>query len=168
MSEFQLNRISHDAIPTALEKARQYRLLLEPEQAESICLDILAIEPEHSEASILLILALTDQFTHRCQTLDAKRVLDLIKQLPHRYDQLYYQGLVNERRGRAMLHNSMSHSFAYGYFHKALLFYQQAMQQSPSGNDDAILRSNACLRTIENKRLKPRIDPDELHNDGES
>lgn len=167
MNEFELSRISHEAIPTALEKARQYRLLLEPEQAESICLDILAIEPKHHAATILLILALTDQFTHSGQVLDAKRVLNLIETLPNEYDRLYYKGLVSERRGRAMLRNSMSHSFAYAYFHKAILLYQQAQQHSPDNNDDAILRSNACIRTIQDKRLKPRIDRDELHSDGE-
>lgn len=168
MNEFKLNRISHDAIPMALAKARQYRSLREPEQAESICLDILAIEPEHHEANILLILALTDQFTHSNHALNAKQVLKLIDNLPDAFDRLYYQGLVNERHGRSMLGNSMSHSFAYGYFHKAIQLYQQAQQISPENNDDAILRSNACIRTIQSKRLKPRIDRDESHHHGES
>lgn len=167
MHEFKLSRIHHDAIPTALEKARQYRLLLEPEQAESICLDILAIEPDNHPANILLILSLTDQFTRVGQVLDAKRVLALIEKLPTRYDRLYYQGLVSERRGRAMLQKSMSCSFAYGYFHKAIFLYQSAQKEQTNNNDDAILRSNACLRTIQDKRLEPRADRDEIYDDGE-
>ena len=39
---FELKHITHEAIPHALEKAERYRLLNEPEEAESICLDILA------------------------------------------------------------------------------------------------------------------------------
>jgi hypothetical protein len=47
MSEpFDLKPISIASIPRALEKAERYRLLNEPEQAESICLDILDAEPD--------------------------------------------------------------------------------------------------------------------------
>ena len=38
---FELERISIDAVPAALEKAERYRLLNEPLMAESICLDVL-------------------------------------------------------------------------------------------------------------------------------
>src|SRR5882757_10686481 len=54
--------ISRDAIPLALEKAERYRLLNEPLQAESICLDVLAVDPENQRVLVLLLLALTDQF----------------------------------------------------------------------------------------------------------
>ena len=35
-----LKPLSADAIPAALAKAERYRLLNEPDQAESICLDL--------------------------------------------------------------------------------------------------------------------------------
>ena len=60
MPDFKI--ISRDAIPQALEKAERYRLLNEPAQAESICLDVLAVDPENQRVLVLLILALTDQF----------------------------------------------------------------------------------------------------------
>src|SRR5215469_9588980 len=60
--EYQLKRISTDAIEEAVAKAELYRSLNEPEEAESICRDILAIEPNHQLAARLLGLALTDQF----------------------------------------------------------------------------------------------------------
>lgn len=168
MHDLDLNRISASAIPGALDKARQYRSLLEPEQAESICLDILEVEPNHHEALILLILALTDQFSHSGQMLDAKRVLKLVDVLPDEYGRLYYRGLVSERRGRAMLNESMSRSFTYEYFREAMQCYAQAQTLRPEHNDDAILRWNACLRTIRRERLEPRADRDELHLDMES
>src|SRR5262245_62132513 len=59
MPQFQLKPIDADAIPRALEKAERYRLLAEPEEAESICLDILAIEPDNQQALVMLLLALT-------------------------------------------------------------------------------------------------------------
>src|SRR5712691_7028383 len=93
--------ISRKAIPEALAKAERYRLLNEPEQAESICLDILAVDPENQSALIILLLALTDQFHYgpaECFTQD-KAVLDKLRS---EYDRLYYRGLIWERRGHAL------------------------------------------------------------------
>lgn len=168
MHNLELNRISASAIPAALDTARQYRSLLEPEQAESICLDILAVDPDHHQAQVILILALTDQFAHRGQVLDAKRVLELVDALPEEYERQYYRGLVSERRGRAMLNESMSRSFTWEYFREAMQWYAQAQTRRPENNDDAILRWNACLRTVRRERLQPRADQDEAHPDMES
>ena len=41
---FELERISSEAVPGALEKAERYRLLNESLGAESICLDILPVD----------------------------------------------------------------------------------------------------------------------------
>ena len=168
MKDVKLHLISAEAIPAALDKAKQYRSLLEPEQAESICLDILEAQPGHHDAQIILILALTDQFSHSGQALDIKRVLDLIEDLGDDYERLYYKGLVNERRARAMLNESMSRSFAYDYFCKAMQLYDQAEKIRPTHNPDALLRWNACLRTVQRERLHPRPDQDETHMDMES
>jgi len=168
MQDLQLHHIGIDAIPAALEKARQYRSLLEPEQAESICLDILEVQPDNHEARILLILALTDQFSHSGKPLNVKSVLERIEELPDEYERLYYKGLVSERRARALLHESMSRSFTYGYFREAMRWYEQAEKIRPAHNDDAILRWNACLRTLRRERLQPRPDRDEAHQDMES
>lgn len=158
-----LHRIGETSIPAALDKAKQYRSLLEPQQAESICLDILEISPEHNEARIVLILALTDQFTHSGTHIDQKQVLKLINALPEKYQRLYYRGIVDERRGRALLRESMSRSFAYDYFMQAVDHYDQAHTCHPEHNDDAILRRNACIRTMQREKLQPRRDPDESH-----
>jgi hypothetical protein len=168
MHDLKLHHIGIDAIPAALEKARQYRSLLEPEQAESICLDILEVQPDNHEAQIVLILALTDQFAHRGKSLEAKGVLQRVKQLPDEYERLYYQGLVSERRARALLHESMSRSFTYDYFLDAMHWYEQARKIRPVHNDDAILRWNACLRTLRRERLQPRPDRDAPPIDMES
>src|SRR5256885_12157993 len=58
----QLKPISSEAIPRALSKAERYRLLNEPQEAESICLDILATQPDNQQALVMLLLADTDQF----------------------------------------------------------------------------------------------------------
>src|SRR3989442_7119311 len=59
---FELKPLTQEAIPKALEKAERYRLLKEPAQAESICLDVLQIDPGNQQALVMLFLALTDQF----------------------------------------------------------------------------------------------------------
>ena len=61
--EFKLKAISPEGIEAALSKAEVYRFLNEPEEAESICQDVLAIQPGHQLALRTLGLALTDQFT---------------------------------------------------------------------------------------------------------
>src|SRR6476646_9345605 len=58
----ELKQLNKDAIPAALEKAERYRLLNEPGEAESICLDILAVDPDNQRAIITLLLAFTDRF----------------------------------------------------------------------------------------------------------
>ena len=58
----ELKQLNKDAIPAALEKAERYRLLNEPGEAESICLDVLAVDPDNQRAIITLLLALTDRF----------------------------------------------------------------------------------------------------------
>ena len=70
---FDLKPLSRDAIPAALAKAERYRLLNEPGEAESICLDVLQIEPANQDALVMLILALTDQFPRRCLVAQRRR-----------------------------------------------------------------------------------------------
>ncbi len=52
----EIKALSQEAIPEALQMAERYRLLNEPDEAESICLDILAVDPNHQEALITLLL----------------------------------------------------------------------------------------------------------------
>jgi hypothetical protein len=61
--EYNLKSISKAGIAEATAKVELYRYLNEPEEAESICRDILAIEPQHQLALRLLGLSITDQFS---------------------------------------------------------------------------------------------------------
>src|SRR6266545_2285222 len=60
-----LKPLSMAGLAAALEKAERYRLLNEPREAESICLDVLEVDPEHQRALVILLLAITDQFGQR-------------------------------------------------------------------------------------------------------
>ena len=59
----QLKVISRAGIAEAIAKAELYRYLNEPEEAESICRDILSVDSGHQLARRLLGLSITDQFT---------------------------------------------------------------------------------------------------------
>ena len=60
-----LKPLSKGGIESALERAERYRLLNEPSQAESICLDILEIDGENQKALVLMLLAITDAFAQQ-------------------------------------------------------------------------------------------------------
>ena len=60
----ELKTLSAKAIPAALAKAQRYRMLNDPDEAESICLDILAVEPDNQDALITMLLAVTDKFSY--------------------------------------------------------------------------------------------------------
>ena len=100
---FELNTLTREAIPAALEKAVRYRLLDEPEQAESICEDVLRIDPENQEALATLVLALTDRlYGPRPASPHAAR--ELIRRFHGEYEREYYAGIVDERLVVVSLH----------------------------------------------------------------
>lgn len=156
MAEFHLKKMHADSVAAALKKAEHYRLLNEPRQAESICRDILEVEPANRQATITLVLALTDQFASDTVRLtrEAQQLLDGIKD---EYDHAYYSGLVCERRATAHLESLSpgSSSRAYDWYTKAMAFYEQAEKRRQAGNDDPLLRWNACARIMMQNRLEP-------------
>ena len=152
---FTLKPLSREAIPGALAKAERYRLLNEPWQAESICRDILAVEPGHREARVMLVLALTDQFQQGVGTQEA---LEAIAALVEEYDRRYYTGIVHERRALALFRQTdfRSGDTVYLLLVHAMEWYGKAEAMRPAGNDDALLRWNACARFLDRFRhLKP-------------
>ncbi|MBX6326821.1 MAG: hypothetical protein IRY93_12390, partial [Chthoniobacterales bacterium] len=84
----ELKRLHKDAIPAALEKAEHYRLLNEPAEAESICLDILAVDPENQRAIVTLLLALTDRF-EKGYGVSETQTKELLARLKSDYDRAY-------------------------------------------------------------------------------
>ena len=69
---FELKTLSPESVPRALAKAERYRLLNEPGEAESICLDALQVDADNQEVLAMLLLALTDQFDDDLLTAQAK------------------------------------------------------------------------------------------------
>lgn len=154
---FELKPLSEGGIEAALRKAVRYRLLNEPFEAESICLDILGVDADNQQALTTLVLALTDQFGHEGGA-TVKDAQALIPQLKSAYDRNYYAGIICERRGEAYLrgHSTGTGPIAYDWLRKAMSFYEEAERLSPGGNDDPILRWNTCARLINRyEHLRP-------------
>ena len=149
---FELKPITKESIPRALEKAERYRLLNEPAEAESICMDILDVEPENEKALITLILALTDQSENGSKVHEARNVLP---RLQDDYKKAYYAAMICERRGKALLDlgGPGSGAVAHDWLRDAMDLYEKAESMRPPGNDDAILRWNTCARTIMTNHL---------------
>lgn len=155
---YELKRISADAIPAALEKAVRYRLLNEPMQAESICLDVLELEPENRDALVTLLLAITDQFDQHMGE-RVHRSYDVLERMADEYSRLYYEGIINERKAKAHLRRGGPGSghHAFTLLRKAMELYDRADPISPEGNDDAVLRWNTCARII---MSHPEVEPE--------
>ena len=149
---FQPRPISKEAIPAALMKAERYRLLNEPGEAESICLDILQIEPSNQEALVSLVLALSDQFREETASsrTAASRADEFLSRLTDEYDRLYYSGLIRERRAKAALQRDRyAAPHAAEWLREAMSFFERAEAVRPTHNDDAVLRWNACGRLLQ-------------------
>jgi hypothetical protein len=146
---FELKLLSHEAIPAALEKAHRYRLLNEPEQAVSICQDILRLDPEHQEALTTLLLALTDRFAD-ARPVPPHQARALLPRFHSEYDREYFAGIISEREGIAWLRSDKPRcgSAAYLCFREAMSCYERAENIRPPANDDALLRWNSCARMI--------------------
>ena len=152
----QLKPLSKESIPKALTRAKHYRLLNEPRQAESICRDILNIEPKNQLAILIFILAITDQFGSQKQSL-AQEAKELCELLTSEYERKYYRGIIEERLGRAALKRSSPRVkyIAYEHYRLAMEYYTAAEKISPKANQDAVLRWNACVRGIDDFKLAP-------------
>ena len=148
--EYEVKRISTAGIAEAVAKAELYRSLNEPEEAESICRDILTIEPQHQLALRLLGLALTDQFsrTRLRSLLRNRKTSSSISVIPTSASTT--RGLLYERRAKAMLKAGQPPRSLLAFFDQALRSFAEAEKVRPAGNDDAILRWNRCVRLLQN------------------
>jgi len=146
---FELKPLSEKGIKSALEKAKHYRLLNEPLQAESICRDILDHEPDNQGAIVNLILSLTDQFANNLGP-QFKECKELCAKLDTEQDRAYYAGIAAERRAMTHLSDRGAESglLAYEWFEKAMANYETADGLSKDDDDLAILRWNTCARIV--------------------
>jgi hypothetical protein len=146
---FELKPLSPDAVPRALAKAERYRLLNEPGEAQSICLDVLAADPANQEATRTMILSLTDQFVTEPSLVS--EAIATVALLHDEYDRKYFAGIIHERRAKAHLahHTPRGGGRAYEWLRQAMACFEEADALRPASNEDARLRWNACARLID-------------------
>jgi hypothetical protein len=153
---FELKPLHRDSVEAALTKAERYRLLNEPGEAESICLDVIDVDPDNQAARITLLLALTDQFADMPAA--HKHAREALAGLRSEYDRAYYAGIIAERRAKAQFARGGPGSSVgtYDWLAEAMRHYERAEAVRPAGNDDALLRWNACARFL---RSHPQLRP---------
>ena len=157
---FQLKTLSREAIPRSLEKAEWYRLLNEPTEAESICLDVLHVDPDNQKALVIMLLALTDEFERRLGPA-VQQAEELLPRLRDEYERAYYAGIICERRAKARLNHGGpgAESAAYDWLRQAMTWYERAEAVCPPGNNDPALRWNTCARILmRNPNVRPSPD----------
>src|SRR5260221_5181584 len=148
--------VTREGIPRAREKADRNRLLTEPVDAESICLDVLTLDPENARALVMLVLALTDQFGEG--SADAlPRAREVLPRLRDDYERAYYAGIISERRAKAHLKRGGhgARAIAYEAFQEAMTWVEKAEAIRPAGNDDPVLRWNTCPPIRARQDLQP-------------
>ncbi len=165
--EFQLKTISREGISEAISKAELYRYLNEPEEAESICHDVLAADPGNQLAARLLGLAITDQF--RGQASDRYAEVEKIFQgLGDTYERHYYRGILFERRAKAHMRAGFPREILVSSLVEAMHCFEEAEKNRPPNNDDALLRWNRCVRLLEKLPLTEGKSKEEFLEDHDS
>ncbi|HEX9848396.1 MAG TPA: hypothetical protein VGB33_08260 [Acidimicrobiia bacterium] len=158
--QFELKTITAQGLDAAVARAEHYRLLNQPRLAQSICFDVLAVDPDNQRALVALVLAMTDEFEAGASSVNGAR--GYANQLTDDYQRHYYNGIIAEREGRALMARGPSAAVAYHAFREAMEFFEKAEAVRPQGNDDSILRWNACARTITSANLRPPPPEEQL------
>jgi len=150
--ELELKALPDGEMSTALAMARCCRDVSEPEEAESICLDLLRVEPDNQEALVLLLLARSDLLEegHRG---GVDRARESLSRIVSAYEREYYAGIVCERQARYLLRSRGRHSsfVAWEWFQYAMDHFEEAARLAPE-RVESVLRFNACVRLIEQNR----------------
>ena len=157
----ELKSLHKDAIPAALEKAERYRLLNEPGEAESICLDILHVDPENQQAPITLLLALTDRVRKRLRRQRyANQGVAVADEISVRPRVLFRNRGGTPREGETASEHAGLPVSGLRSLREAMTWFEKAESIRPPGYDDPILRWNTCSRIIAKNGLVPR-EPEE-------
>jgi tetratricopeptide (TPR) repeat protein len=144
---YVLKRLPRANLEAAIAKAAHYRDLNQPEEAESICRDVLDVDPGNQAAFKLLGLAITDQFPNGQVGL-LEEAVAAFERLADEYERVYHVGVAWERAAKAHLERGEAHSAVTSFEH-ALRLFEKAEGMRPD-NPDPVLRWNRCVRLLSN------------------
>ena len=142
---YSLKHLPRGCLDTALTKAEHYRAFKQPEEAESICRDVLEIDGNYPRAWKVLGLAMTDRLASGPAGL-LERALEAFDRLPELYERTYHKGVAWERAGKAHTERQEARS-AVAAFEHALALFDRAEHLRPD-LPDPVLRWNRCVRFL--------------------
>jgi tetratricopeptide (TPR) repeat protein len=143
---YELKPLTSKNLAAAIELAKHYRDLNEPEEAESICRDVIAVAPDNEDAWRTLGLALTDQFPARWMTLFDEARSSFAK-LQSEYERVYYAGITWERYAKAQVEAGRAHNAIHA-FEEALSRFEEAERIGPKDLPNPIVHYNRCVRAL--------------------
>jgi tetratricopeptide (TPR) repeat protein len=144
---YALKRLPRANLEAAIAKAAHYRDLNQPEEAESICRDVLDVDPQSQQAWKLLGLAITDRFPSGQVGL-LEEAIEAFERLGDEYERVYHLGVAWERAAKAHLEKNEAHSAVTAFEH-ALRLFEKAEGMRPD-SPDPVLRWNRCVRLLSN------------------
>jgi tetratricopeptide (TPR) repeat protein len=142
---YALKRLTRANLEAALVQAAHYRDLNQPEEAESICRDVLDVDPQNQPAWKLVGLAITDQLQAGPVGL-LEEAIASFEQLTDEYERVYLVGVAWERAAKAHLEKNEAHSAVTAFEH-ALCHFERAEVMRPD-SADPVLRWNRCVRLL--------------------
>jgi hypothetical protein len=143
---YKLKKLPDQNLDQAWAKAEKYRDLNQPDEADSICRDILDAAPRHQAALRTLGLALTDQFPGNWRQLHHE-ALGVFERLESEYERTYFIGIAWERCAKTQLEEGSGRA-AYDGFVRALALFERAEALGTPGEPEPILRWNRCVRAL--------------------
>ncbi len=143
---WELKQLRERSLTAAVDLAKHYRALNQPEDAESICRDILDVAPQDEEAWRTLGLALTDQFPVAWMTLFDEACAAFAK-LSSDFERMYYTAIAWERYAKAQLVAGRARNAIHA-FEEALARFEQADELGPPDDPASILHYNRCVRAL--------------------
>jgi len=143
---WELKRLAEKNLAAAVTLAKHYRDLNQPEEAESICRDVLAVAPDDADAWRTLGLALTDRFPSAWMTL-FDEACAAFQKLGSEYERVYYTGIAWERYAKAQLEAGRDHNAIHA-FEEALARFEQAESIAPKDEPAPVLHYNRCVRAL--------------------
>jgi tetratricopeptide (TPR) repeat protein len=143
---WELKPLGARNLSAAVTLAKHYRDLNQPEEAESICRDILDVAPNNAEALRTLGLALTDQFPAAWMTL-FDEACAIFAKLPVEYERVYYAGIAWERYAKAQLVQGRTNNAIHA-FEEAIGHFEHADRLGSPDDPASILHYNRCVRAL--------------------
>jgi tetratricopeptide (TPR) repeat protein len=143
---YQLKPLFARNLDAAVALAKHYRDLNQPEEAESICRDVIAVAPDNAAAWRTLGLALTDRFPTSWMALFDEACAAFAK-LPGDYERVYYAGIAWERYAKAQVEAGRAHNAIHA-FEEAIRRFEEAEKLGAEDEPGAILHYNRCVRAL--------------------